>query len=483
MASVESNVSRMHDEIAYYASQLCSVLDRRSLLRAYQEPRRGSRLYAYGELLQDACCACFRSVPGDGKRPVVYGFDGRLWVPLLSMVFENAVRDAMVRSAGAGDFVVKGDWVDKQAKILQYAYDGVSASSLRNDPCVVGFRNGVWDFSDIDHPVCHSFGDRLPVQSLLDYDYDPSASCPRWLSFLKMMLSSSDILVLQKYLGLGCVSRRSLSHRVEETLWMVGSGANGKSTIQSIIRAVFGSFNVSNATLSQLLDRQPDARMRAILSIEGRIFNLCDEVDVGDITRGSDTFKKLCSGEPQNVRGIGRDISVAYDIPYLVFSMNQRPSNRRMDDAFRRRMVEIRFTKTVRDDDMDRELLSKLMTELPGIRNWVIEGFKKLRRDRFMFVHTADESYMEQNEQFFDLFCKRYGLRASGWAGRDEKSHKVLFLTLWSAYEEFCRQRLYEPGSPNRLGRDLTRLGFTGGRSGQGRWYHVYCDDVPSWMS
>lgn len=481
--SFDVNVSKMRELIGYYVRQLLSVIDRRALVRVYQSPRRSDRLYSYSSILQDACCSVFRGGVGMGKRPVVYGFDGRLWVPLLPMVFETAVRDALVEGAGSGSFVVKGDWVDRQSKLLQWAYDGVSASPLLCRSDIVGFRNGVWDFSDIEHPVCHKFSERLPIVSLLDYDYDESAVCPRWLSFLGMMLSPADILVLQKYLGLGCVRRSVMSHRVEDALWLVGGGANGKSTIENIVRAVYGSVNVSNASLSQLLDRQPDARMRAVMSIEGKVFNICDEVDVSDITRGSDGFKKLCSGEPQNVRGIGCDIRVAYDIPFMIFSMNQMPFNRRMDEAFRRRIVRIDFRSQVREEDMDRELLSKLMKELSGIRNWMMDGYRKLVSDNFQFQHSLDDVYMEQNEQYFDIFCKENGLRASGWAGRDEKPQKVLFTVLFDAYNEFCRRRLYDGGSEVKVGRDLSRLGFVRGRSGQGRWYYVYCDVVPRWMS
>lgn len=479
LSSKSAQVARMRDEIGYYAGQLRSCLDRRELVKAYQCSRRSDRLYSYGVIIQDACCSCFRcglSSGGDMKKPVVYGFDGRIWVPLLPMVFESAVRDALVSCAGTGDFVVKGDWVDKQSKIMQYAYDGVSASPLGIDLSIVGFRNGVYDFGDIDNPVYHSFDERLSVVDLLPYDYDPSAVCPLWCSFLKMMLSPREVLKLQKYLGLGVVNRRMMSHRIEDTLWLVGGGANGKSTIQRIVRAVYGYNNISEASLSQLLDRSPDARMRALLNIEGKIFNLCDEVDVSDITRGSDSFKKLCSGEPQNVRGIGRDIRVARDIPFMIFSMNQLPLNRRMDSAFRRRLVQIDFRRSIREDDMDPELFSKLELELSGIRNWMIEGYKLLRRDNFLFSHTNDDSMAEVNEQYFDIFARREGLRASSWAGHDERPQLVRAQVLYEKYCDFCDKNQYVPTSMRGMSQDLKRLGFESQRRAAGVFYVVYCD-------
>lgn len=476
----DSRVSMMRSEIGYYSDLLRACLDRKALVKAYQYSRRSDRLYAYGVIIQDACCSCFRSGVGvsDIKRPVVYGYDGRVWLPLLPMVFEGAVREALVSCAGAGDFVVRGDWVDKQGKIMQYAYDGVSASPLCKLSSVVGFSNGVYDFSDIDAPVYHSFDERLPITDLLPYDYDPSAVCPLWCSFLSMMLSPREVLKLQKYLGLGVVTRRMMSHKIEDTLWLVGGGANGKSTIQRIVRAVYGYENISEASLSQLLDRSPDARMRAILNIEGKIFNLCDEVDVSDITRGSDSFKKLCSGEPQNVRGIGCDIRVARDIPFMIFSMNQAPLNRRMDAAFRRRLVQIDFKRSIRDDDMDPELYSKLLGELSGIRNWMIEGYKLLRRDNFMFAHTSDAAMAELNEQYFDIFASHEGLRPNAWAGHDERPYLVRSQVLYDKYCDFCERNQYVPASIRGMSQDLKRLRYESQRRAAGVFYVVYSDKV-----
>lgn len=467
-------LENMRSMIRMYSRQLSTCIDKGRLRSALQMPRRGDRMYAYGEIVQEACCSCFRGGIGDGSRMVVYGYGGEYWEVLPQMVFENAVKDAMVSCSGALDFVFKGDWVDKQQKIMQYGYDGVSVSPLELSASIVGFRNGVWDFGDIDSPVYHSFGDRLPLLSCLDYDYDVNAGCPSWCSFLSQMLSPVDVVKLQKYLGLGVIGRRLLGSRVEASLWLVGSGANGKSTILNIVRRVYGSWNVSECSLSQLLDRTPDARMRALYSIEGKVFNLCDEVDMRDISRGSDSFKKLCSGEPQNVRGIGKDIHVAYDIPFMIFSMNQIPQNRNMDAAFRRRIVRIDFRSTVREDDMDTSLSSRLSSELSGIRNWMIEGYRLLRRDGFRFSHVSDESLMEDNEQYFDLFAAHEGIRPVQHVGHNEKVQFVRYGELYSRYSEFCVKNLY-PVSRS-VYQDLKRLGYRSRRQAQGIFYEVYSD-------
>ena len=471
----------LKSEIGSYSGQLRDYIDRGALLKAYQTRRRSERLYAYHSILRDACCSCFRgtSMSNDGKKCQVWGFNGRYWTPLSPVVFRDSVGQALIAAAGAGDFVVKGDWIEKQGTLLQSAYAGVCVSPLEKNPSIVGFRNGVWDFSDIENPVYHSFTDMMPVTDLLPYDYDPSSTCKMWQSFLGMMLSQKDILKLQKYLGLGCVNRRLMSNVVEDTLWLIGSGANGKTTIEEVVRAVYGYGNVSEASMGELLDRNQISRMLTMSNIDGKIFNICSEVDVNDISRGSDAFKRLCSGEPQNARGIGENVRRIYDIPFLIFSMNQRPVNKRMDAAFRRRIVEINFNQSIREEDMDAGLGDKLKRELSGIRNWMVEGYKMLLRDGFRFDHTNSEDYMEYNDQFFDIFARHDGLRPSAWAGRGEKPQLVSFATLYDRYVDFCRRKGYGQETPSEksLSQDLKRLNYRKVRKAAGIFYEVYCEN------
>ena len=468
-------------EIGMYSCQLESCIDKDALLRAYQTRRRSERLYAYHSILRDACCSCFRgtSMSNDGKKCLVWGFNGRYWAPLSPVVFRDSVGQALIAAAGAGDFVVKGDWIEKQNTLLSSAYAGVCVSPLEKNPAIVGFRNGVWDFSDIENPVYHSFSDMMPVTDLLGYDYDPNASCKMWQSFLSMMLSQKDVLKLQKYLGLGCVNRRLMSNVVEDTLWLIGSGANGKTTIEDVVRAVYGYDNVSEASMGELLDRNQISRMLTMSNIDGKIFNICSEVDVNDISRGSDAFKRLCSGEPQNARGIGENVRRIYDIPFLIFSMNQRPVNKRMDSAFRRRIVEIVFNQSIREEDMDAGLGDKLKKELSGIRNWMVEGYKMLVRDGFRFDHVNSDDYMEYNDQFFDIFAKHDGLRPSAWAGRGEKAQLVSFGALYDRYVDFCQRKGYGQETPSEksLSQDLKRLNFRKVRKAAGVFYEVYCEN------
>lgn len=458
--------------------EVYGALPQKALMHAYQQANFGDRVYGYQECVFDACSRVFRSRMGE-----VYYFDGRVWRVLSDIILENALSKALVRRG-----VPKHDVVNCRGKLLHSARGGALLSPLECRPTVVAFANGVWDFADIDNPVHHPFADRMPVTSVLPYDYDPQAVCPRWDAFLGSVLPKAEIIKLQKYLGLGCVDRRGLTHKVEETLWLVGGGANGKSTVFDVVRAVYGADNISYLGLDSLLSGSSEVRARFIGSIAGKLFNYCSEVQADDISRYSDTFKSLCSGEPQTVRRLGHNPETAYDIPFLVFNMNRKPANRNMDRAIVRRLLFVPFRTTISAEDMNRELVNELLEELPGIRNWMIEGFRMLVRDGFRFGDTLSvdedmEEYMLENGQSVQVFLSRRGYNCNRRTGHwDDRPQWVSASALYGDYASFCSRMLVDALPQQSFGREMARLGWHESghnrkRTSQGHVYGVFCKD------
>jgi len=452
-------------------------LDAKSLRAAYQQARFGDRVYGYQEVVLSACASCFKSYMGD-----VYYFDGRIWSVLSDIVLENSLNKALVRGG-----VPKADIINSRSKLMYSARGGASMSPLELSASVIGFRNGVWDFTDIDNPVYHSFDDRMPIIGILPYDYDPSAGCPKWLAFLESILPKGERMKLQKYLGLGCASRKNMSHKIEETLWLIGNGANGKSTIFDVVRGVYGSDNISYVGLDTLLSGSSEVRARFIGSIVGKVFNYCSEIQSDDISKYADTFKSLCSGEPQTVRRLGCNPETTFDIPFLVFNMNRRPTNKSMDKALLRRLLFIPFKTSVSADDMNRELSTELLKELSGIRNWMIEGYKMLVRDNYQFNSTKDNDnemtdYMLENGQTVQVFLNKKGFNCNRRTGHwEDKVQWVSASALYEDYVSFCEKWLQDPLNQRAFGGEMSRLGWHDSngnrkRTGTGYVYGIFSD-------
>ena len=476
-------------------NDLSRCVDATRLVQAYQHPKKNSRLYAYSDVIREACAECFRWRDGE-----VYVFDGQVWVTYDVDLLKYCLRDALVGVVSAapaavsawGVETIKSDWVDCEKKLMGYAMDGIKSSPLVYNNSLVGFSNGVWDFSDMRNPVKHGFGDRIGVTSLLPYRYDENAVCPTWLRFLSAMLTPGDVEVLQKFMALGCVDRKNLGQSIEESLWLIGDGANGKTTIQNVIRMVFGEWNVSSARLDSLLDSNIDARLRATGTIVGKVFNMCQEISSSNVERGADMFKSLVSGENQQYRDIGRNIHDTADIPYFIFSMNQMPANKRMDKAFVRRMVRIDFRSSVKREDMDRGLLAKLASELSGIRNWVIQGWTKLERDNFS-IKGGDSKDGRMTDEEIEMHIAN-GLTVDVWLSEwaqlspsrhvghddDEVGLEIKATELYNDYVDYCQNKIMcEPSKGNAFGRQMhDRLHFESHRKAGGMYYKVWCDKI-----
>lgn len=404
--------------------------------------------------------------------------DGRVWSDLSDVEMRVALQYFCLDDLSVG----ASEWVRNEKKLLGALRDGGAMSPLRESRSVIGFGNGVYDFSDPSSPVYHPFSDRMDVLSLLPYDYDVSASCPLWQSFLAHALPSSQVELLRRYLGLAMADRGSMPYKVESSLWLIGPGGAGKSTIMNVVRHVIGEGRVSSVSLGALLGGGAENRARFAAAIDGKVFNYCGEVQMEDMTRGADTFKSLCSGEPQMMRRIGGNVEVTREVPYLVFNMNHKPKNRVIDGALRRRLLFISFPTAVRECDRDPLLEDKLKGESSGILNWMLEGYRRFLEDGGVLSPTAEsvsesDQWMAENGQTVDLFMQKSGYRPYGYTGEDEKGVFVSVRTLYDEYYKWCSRGGMDPDVDlTGMGRELKRIGFRSKRTKGGMVYKIYSD-------
>lgn len=405
--------------------------------------------------------------------------DGRVWSPVVETEVRVSLQYFCLNELGIG----AGDWIRHERQFLSALYDGARLSPLCVSRAVVGFQNGVYDFSDPGNVVFYPFSARKPVTELLPYDYLVGSRCPLWESFLSSVLTSGQVDLLQKFLGLGMVDRREMPYKVESSLWLVGPGGAGKSTIMDVVMYVMGEGAFSSISLGGLLDGGAENRARFLATAVGKVFNYCGEIQVSDMTRNADSFKSLCSGEPQAIRRIGGNVETAYDIPYLIFNMNKKPKNTAIDAALRRRMLFLAFRTAVRESDRDPMLRDKLKKEASGIRNWMLEGYRKFVECGGVLTATDDslsetEQWMAENGQTVDLYMSRGGIRPYGYTGEDEQGEWVLLKDIYDGYFAWCGKNGFECDVDVRgFGRELRRIGYETRRHSKGMQYKIFRDN------
>ena len=435
-------MKNFEDLIVRVSDLLRAVIVREDLVLACQQGRYDDRVFYYEDVVRRAYSLCFRRYDG-----YLMWFSGKVWEECSDVLLYNGMRDALVGIGKEFYPSIRSD-VGKCLSRILYKLNPGCCEELRVSNAVVGFRNCVVDFSDVFHPVVHDFSDKLPVLYLLPYDYDVSAVCPVWESFLRQMLSRSQRLLLHKFLGLGVADRRGLG--------------------------------IEN----DLLNRRPDERMRSTKMIMGKVFNYSNEVHEADIMRSMDTFKALVSGDKQAVRQLGRDIVMSDRVPYLICNMNKRPEMKNMDKAVVRRLLQINFRAAVSVDDMDLSLGEKLRSEYSGIFNWMVEGYKMLVSDGYVFddedTEGENQAALMENGQTLDAYLNAMGIR--DWVRRgclDEQERWVLSNKLYWQYRLWCEGHDLPYDTMRSFGRQMhSRFKFT--KRAAGMFYAVYCDgDLP----
>lgn len=247
----------------------------------------------------------------------------------------------------------------------------------------INFKNAILSIRD------GSLGPHSPeagFTSTVPFDYDVAAAAPRWEKFLQeVMLGRQDLIdLLQEYVGYALGNMPSDTH--EKALILFGDGSNGKSTFVKVLRQLFGEQATSNVSARNLSNDQ-------ILKLtEGKLINIAEE-NSADSFKNSELLKNFISGGKISIKEV-------YTKPYeisatakLVMLCNRLPSTFDTTHGMLRKFFIVPFDATFTDETKDINLYRNLLEELPGIANWAIEGYKRLKRQgNFSKSETVDKA-------------------------------------------------------------------------------------------
>src|SRR5262249_35765012 len=255
---------------------------------------------------------------------------------------------------------------------------GVTLINLANGTFeITAERQGLRDF-------CRE--DFLTYQ--LPFDYDEKADCSKWQIFLNEVLpdeagrveecdsigdSYEEFKARQKILA-EFIGYCFTDLKLEKVLLPYGSGANGKSVFFDVMTALLGEENISHFGLHHLTHEYNRAKLA------NKLLNYASEVSS---RLESETFKQMASGRPIQARlPYGQPFTLT-NYAKLAFNCNELPRDVEHNKAFFRRFLIIPFDVTIEEDKQDKELARKIIAdELPGVFNWVIDGLKRLLRQK-----------------------------------------------------------------------------------------------------
>jgi putative DNA primase/helicase len=329
----------------------------------------------------------------------------------------------------------------------------VPARELDKESRYLGATNGVIDLKT---------GKLLPPDKNLRItrttgcDYLPGAGAGLWRQTILDVLSGDEelALYLQTLMGYAAMGKP------DQDVMLIphGGGSNGKSTVFNTLRKTFGGYAKSAEASSFVSDAKngggAGGARADLVALRGARFVYVNEPDEnGELREGS--VKAMTGGDTITARGLYATDMIEIEPSWLaVMPTNHKPIVKGDDDGIWRRLLLMPFLRNFEKDptvEKDPERETKLLAEMPGVLNWIVEGALRYQREGLKKngrVRAASDSYrndMDLLAEWLDECCE-ISPEASAQSN-----------ALWKSWEEFAKNRglLKYISSANLLGRRL----------------------------
>jgi putative DNA primase/helicase len=275
--------------------------------------------------------------------------------------------------------------------IKQFTHKNFSQDLPIGNYTLINLQNGTYKFLNGKGRI-HKHNKSDNLHYVLPFDYDPKATCPKFIEYLDYCLPDKEkSKVLQEYLGYVFTPNNVLN--LEKCILLYGEGGNGKSVLYNVINALLGKENISSYSIPQLTDRQKGEYY--IVHLQNKLLNYCS--DTKGAFEDTGVFKQLVSGEKVTGRHpAGRPVEFQNNTKFI-FNVNILPSTPENIHGFFRRFEIIDFNITIEEGKKDRQLATKIIDEeLSGVFNWMLEGLNRLLKNKNLTYCKANKDALEK---------------------------------------------------------------------------------------
>ena len=301
----------------------------------------------------------------------------------------------------------------------------------------------------------------------LGVPYNPEAPEPTlWLRFLEQLWEDDreSQQLLQEWFGY-CLTPDVSQHKA---LIMVGPPRSGKGTIANVLTEMLGGPSVTSIMMGdftsefglwRLLGKSlaivPDAR------VSGRY----------DSAQIVEKFLAITGGDLVSVnRKNLAPVDVRLGVRFMLLT-NVVPQLADAAAAFPERLLPLALDQSFLGKE-DRGLGSRLAAELPGILNWAVAGWHRLR-ERGSFTRSSTSEHIREALEEASSPCRAFVRQCCDLDPQEFTSTSQLF----EAWRTWCQVHGRHSGSSSTFGRNL-RAGVpgitvqrTGGANGRTRGY------------
>ncbi len=319
-----------------------------------------------------------------------------------------------------------------------------------NVPGLLNLKNGLLDLASGELRA-HSPEILSTVQAQVEFD--PAAQWLQWQEFLDQIFpdphdrSKPDRdkqMLLSEIFGYSLTSDTSF----HLAFWLYGGGANGKSVVCNMLEALVGLDNCGALMLSDLKERF------RLAELENKMVNIVSEVEANSLINDA-RFKSIVAGDPQTGERKNKDPFKFRPFAKWIIATNNMPATRDHSYGFERRLVILPFERTFADEDQDKGLSQRLIeTELSGILNWAIGGYRRLQRNGRFTIPKASEKALEDYKEQINptLAFVRERVKV------DSKAEGIPLKSLYATYRTWCEGAGYVSVGRNKFSKEIQTI-------------------------
>lgn len=278
----------------------------------------------------------------------------------------------------------------------------------------------------------------------LPVEYDRNATCDKWLQTLNEIFEGDQekIGLLQEFFGY-CFTTNT---KFQKSLFCLGDGANGKSTVLTVLMEILGGENYVSIPLDMF--RKPFYQSQ----FADKMANITIETNVKSVVYDN-IFKLLVTGD-----SLTADVKYKTPITFrpfckLIFSLNKMPKVSDKSNAYFRRLLILKFERTFAKEERNEGLSQELLKEKNGIFLWALEGLVRLQ-ERGRFEESLDmereiEEHKKDNLPILIFVEERCTLNQTA---------KVTKKALYDSYSKWCSVSGYKAFGIRGFGKELSNL-------------------------
>jgi putative DNA primase/helicase len=351
-----------------------------------------------------------------------------------------------------------GERVKPNAGLVNSVFDALAArAQLDSSISAPAWLNGGSQFAATDIIVCKNGLLHLPNLQLLphtpafftlnavDFAFSPNAPPPKqWLEFLAQLWPNDPeaIGTLQEIFGYCLTSDTGQ----QKAFLIVGPPRSGKGTIARVLEHLVGIDNKVNPTLAEL------GRNFGIAPLIGKRVAIVSDARLGQGAGQHMIAERLLSITGEDAITVDRKYLSAWtgrlQVRFLILS-NELPRFIDASGALARRFIVLKLEKSFYGKE-DHGLLNRLLTELSGILNWAIDGWRRLNGRGYFEMPKSSADAVEELKDLgspVGAFVRECCVVAPG-----RTVEVVMLFVMWC---DWCKIHNRNPGTEAQFGKDL----------------------------